>query len=78
MTEKFKILKRKADCVLLRKYTNRNDVKYMVRDIEGDIIYMCLNLPEEAEKAFDSYDINKVREEKKRKFEEWLNEFAEA
>lgn len=78
MVGKFKIIKRKEDCVLLRKYVNHNDVKYLVKDIEGDIIYMCLNLPEEAEKAFESYDINKVREEKKREFEKWLNEFAEA
>ena len=78
MAEKFKILKRKADCVLLCKYVNHNDVKYLVKDIEGDMIYMCLNLPEEAERAFDSYDINKVREERKKEFEKWLNEFAEA
>lgn len=77
MARKFKIVKRKEDCVLLYK-PRGNDAQYMVKDIEGDIIYMCLNLPEEAEKAFESYDINKVREEKKREFEKWLNEFAEA
>lgn len=77
MAGKFKIVKRKEDCVLLYK-PHGNDAKYMVKDIEGDIIYMCLNCLEEAEKVFDSYDINKVREEKKREFEKWLNEFAEA
>ena len=78
MAEKFKILKRKADCVLLCKCVNHNDVKYLVKDIEGDMIYMCLNLPKEAERAFESYDINKVREAKKKEFEKWLDEFAEA
>ena len=78
MAGKFKIVKRKADCVLLRKYVNHNDVKYMVKDIEGDVIYMNLNDLNGAERAFDSYDINKVREEKKREFEKWLDEFAEA
>lgn len=78
MVGKFKIVKRKADCVLLCKYVNHNDVKYMVKDIEGDVIYMNLNDLNGAERAFDSYDINKVREEKKREFEKWLDEFAEA
>ena len=77
MAGKFKILKRKEDCVLLYKPFG-NDAKYMVKDTEGDIIYICLNNLVEAEKAFNSYDINKVREEKKREFEKWLNEFAEA
>lgn len=77
MAGKFKIVKRKEDCVLLYKPFG-NDAKYMVKDIEGDVIYMCLNRLEEAEKAFDSYDINKVREEKKREFEKWLSENAEA
>ena len=74
---KFKIIKRKADCVLLYKAVG-NDAKYMVKDIEGDIIYMCLNDLKGAEEEFEAYDINKVRETKKREFEKWLEEFAEA
>lgn len=77
MTEKFKILERKADCVLLYKAVG-NDAKYLVKDIEGDVIYMNLNDLNGARKAFVSYDINKVREEKNREFEKWLSEFAEA
>ena len=77
MAEKFKILKRKADCVLLYKAVG-NDAKYIVEDIEGDIIYMGFNYLEQAEKEFEAYDINEVREEKKREFEKWLSEFAEA
>ena len=74
---KFKILERKADCVLLYKAVG-NDVKYIVKDIEGDIIYMSINNLDGAREAFDSYDINKVRETKKREFEKWLSENAEA
>lgn len=77
MAGKFKILERKADCVLLYKAVG-NDAKYIVKDIEGDIIYMCINNLDGAREAFDSYDINKVHEEKKREFDKWLNEFAEA
>lgn len=78
MARKFKILKRKADCFLLCKVCEDGLKKYIVKDIEGDVIYMTLNNLNGAKKAFDSYDINKVREEKKREFEKWLDEFAEA
>ena len=74
---KFKILKRKADCVLLYKVVG-NDAKYIVKDIEGDIIYMSINNLDGAREAFDSYDINKVRETRKSEFEKWLSENAEA
>lgn len=77
MAGKFKILEKKADCVLLYKAIG-NDAKYLVKDIEGDVIYMNLNDLDGAKKAFESYDINKIREEKKREFEKWLSEFAEA
>ena len=77
MTGKFKILKRKEDCVLLYKAVG-NDTKYVVKDIEDDIIYMCYNNLKGAEKEFEAYDINKIREAKKREFEKWLDEFAEA
>ena len=77
MAGKFKILERKADCVFLYKAVG-NDTKYLVKDIEGDVIYMNLNDLNRAKEAFESYDINKVREEKKREFEKWLSEFAEA
>lgn len=77
MAGKLKILEKKADCVLLYKAIG-NDAKYLVKDIEGDVIYMNLNDLDGAKKAFESYDINKIREEKKREFEKWLSEFAEA
>ena len=74
---KFKIVERKVDCVLLCKAVG-NDTKYMVKDIEGDIIYMNLNDLAGAKRAFEAYDINEVRETKQREFEEWLSENAEA
>ena len=77
MSGKFKIIKRKDDCVLLYKAVG-NDAKYILKDIEGDIVYMNLNDLESAEREFEAYDLNKVREEKKKEFEKWLNEFAEA
>ena len=76
--KKFKILKRKADCVLLAKQESDGRVKFLVKDIENDIIYMSYAKLERAEQAFDEYDINKVREERKKIFEQWLEEFAEA
>ena len=75
--KKFKVLEKKNDCVLLMQIKG-NDVKYLVKDIENDIIYMGYNNLEGAKKAFEEYDINKIREEKKRVFEQWLEEFAEA
>lgn len=75
----FKILERNEDCVLLSKSMpdiSPHRVIYQVRDIENDIIYMGYDY-ENAKKTFDEYDINKVREERKRVFEDWLFEFAE-
>ena len=50
----------------------------MVKDIENDILYMSYDNLDGAKKVFDEYDINKVREERKKVFEQWLKEFAEA
>lgn len=76
--QKFKIIKRKADCVLLMQVRADNTVKYMVKDIEGDIVYMNLDNLKGAEKAFEEYDLEKIRADKKKLFEDWLSEFAEA
>ena len=76
----FKIMKRKEDCVLLKKGMppeSSHSVKYFVRDIENDIIYSGYDFWQ-AEKIFAEYDIEKVREERKKGFEDWLDEFAEA
>ena len=76
--QKFKIIKRKKDCVLLMQIKSNNDVKYMVKDIEGDIVYMNYNDLKVAEEFFERYDLEEVRAEKKKLFEDWLRDFAEA
>lgn len=76
----YKIMDRKADCVLLRKEmpdSSPHPVMFQVRDIENDIIYMGYTY-DEAVKIFGEYDIKKVRKERKDVFLEWLNEFAKA
>ena len=81
MKKMFKILKQKSDCVMLKKDMPPEDavhqVKYFVRDIENDIIYSGYDFWQ-AEKIFEEYDINKVREKRKDIFEDWLEEYAEA
>ena len=76
--QKFRIIKRKADCVLLMQIRVDNTVKYMVKDIEGDIVYMNYDNLKGAEEAFEKYDLEKIKADKKKLFEDWLEEFAEA
>lgn len=76
--QKFRIIKQKEDCVLLMQIRADNTVKYMVKDIEGDIVYMNLDNLKGAEEAFEAYDLEKIRGEKKKLFEDWLKEYAEA
>lgn len=75
----FKILQRKQDCVILQKdmpNESTHRIMYQVRDIENDIIYMGFEY-HKAEAIFDSYDLEKVRKERKDLFEDWLTEYAE-
>jgi hypothetical protein len=74
---KYKIIEQKADCVLLYKPVG-NSAKYIVKDIEGDIIFMGYDDLELAKREFDSYDLEEVRRTKKEEFIKWLNEHAEA
>lgn len=71
---KFRILSKNDNCVLLQNIT---DGRYKVRDIENDDIYIGSDF-EHAKELFESYDINKVRKERKDMFEQWLKEFAQA
>ena len=76
----FKILKQKEDCVFLKKDLPPEEVhrvKYYIRDVENDIIYSGYDY-KQAEKIFDEYDLNKVRAERKKVFEDWMEEYAEA
>lgn len=76
--QKFRIIKRKEDCVLLMQIKADNDVKYMIKDIEGDIVYINFNNLKGAEEFFEKYDLDSIRVQKKKLFEDWLREFAEA
>lgn len=68
-----KILERNKSCVLLfdRRYGH-----YKVMDIENYCIAM--GSYEQCKNAFDSYDIEEVRKEKRKQLEDWLEEYAEA
>lgn len=70
---KFKILNKNDSCIFL-KYTAEN--RFMIRDIENDVIYMGSNY-EEAERAFNTYDINEIRKERRNMLDKWLHDFAE-
>lgn len=77
----YKILARKKDCVLLKRTLYENGhliTKYLVKDIEGDVIYMDFGDEEGARRVFDEYDLEEIRKEKNRSFELWLKENAEA
>ena len=76
--QKFKIIKRKKDCVLLMQIKSNNDVKYMVKDIEGDIVYINFNGLDREIEFFEKYDLESIKVQKKKLFEDWLEEFAEA
>lgn len=74
--KKYKILSRNENCVLLEKKESFGTGLYKVRDIENDDVYMSYDYSS-ALSFFNSYDINKVRKEKNKIFEEWLSQFAE-
>ena len=76
--QKFKIIRQKEDCVLLMQIRSNNDVKYMVKDIEGDIVYINFNGLDRAIEFFEKYDLESIKVQKKKLFEDWLEEFAEA
>lgn len=73
----FKILEQKKDCVLLVRYMPDMHHLYKVRDIENDDIYIGHDY-HNALDCFNKFSIAEVRKEKKKIFEDWLAEFAEA
>lgn len=72
--KRFKILDRTSSAVLLK--TTDSDI-YKVLDVEDEVIYLGAN-KERAESILKDYDIEKVRKERIRIFEQWLKENAEA
>ena len=71
--KRYKILNKTSSAVLLRSECNI----YKVLDIESEVIYLGVD-KEKAENTIKEYDIEEVRKERKRLFEEWLKENAEA
>ena len=70
----YKIVSQNEHCVLLKLKADNNVFK--VIDIENDVIAMGSYA--HCKKAYDEYDINEVRKERKRLFENWLREFADS
>ena len=70
----YKIISQNEHCVLLNLKSDNNVFK--VIDIENDVIAM--GSYEHCKKAYDVYDINEVRKERKRLFENWLREFTDS
>ena len=70
----YKIVSQNGHCVLLNLKADNNVFK--VIDIENDVIAMGSYA--HCKKAYDEYDINEVRKERKRLFENWLREFADS
>lgn len=73
---KFRVLKRKSDCVLLSK-PHGDVLCFYVKDIENETIYMGYDSVR-AENIFNSYDLNEIRKDRKELFDRWLKENAEA
>lgn len=71
--KKYKMLGRTPSAVLLVSDSNI----YKVLDIESEVIYLGAD-KEKAKNTLKDYDIEEVRKERKRLFDEWLKENAEA
>ena len=72
--KKYRVIDCNENCVLLE--TIESPKKYKIRDIENDDIMITVD-KELAVKAFNKYDIEEVRAEKHKMFENWLEEFCE-
>lgn len=73
--KKYKLLMKNENCALLESLERKG--RYVIRDIENEVIYIGNNYSN-AEKMFNDYDIKAVRRMRKRLFEDWLKEFAQA
>ena len=73
--KKYKLLMKNENCALLESLERKG--RYVIRDIENEVIYIGNNY-NNAEKMFNDYDIKAVRRMRKRLFEDWLKEFAQA
>lgn len=72
--KKYRVIDRNENCVLLE--TIEAPKKYKIRDIENDDIMITVD-KDLAMKSFNTYDIEKIRTDKRKLFEGWLEEFCE-
>ncbi len=72
--KKYRVIDRNENCVLLE--TIESPKKYKIRDIENDDIMITVD-KDLAMKSFNTYDIEKIRTDKRKLFEDWLEEFCE-
>ena len=72
--KKYRVIDRSESCILME--TIESPKKYKIRDIENDDIMITVD-KELAVKTFNKYDIEEVRAEKRKMFENWLEEFCE-
>ena len=72
--KKYRVIDRNENCILLEPIESPK--KYKIRDIENDDIMITVD-KELAMKTFNKYDIEEVRAERRKMFENWLEEFCE-
>lgn len=65
---KYKLLDRNSNCALV---LNTETKVYKVIDIENDVICLTTDY-NHALSSFNSYDIDEVREARRKAFEDWL------
>lgn len=71
--KKYKVIKRSNSAVLLETITGEK--RWKIRDVENEDIAFCLT-EESALETFNTYDIECVRSERKRMFENWVKTFC--
>ena len=69
----YKLVDKNEHCALLRRLDGGG---FKIVDIEGDTIFMGKDI-KVAQSVFDTYDLNKVREERYKAHEEWMKQFVE-
>ena len=80
--QKYKLLKQGKDCALyFLCYTDPIRYKFLVKDKEGDVIHMSVQLqpevPDELNELVDNYDLEKIHAEKRAEHDKWVEEFVE-
>lgn len=79
--QKYKLLEQGKDCALYRMTYSDGTYKYMVKDVEGDILAMAVTHagcpPDTMQKLVRTYDLSKVHAERRAEHNKWVEEFVE-